>query len=181
MGRSGFSRDLCVIEDGGSGCRSGFSRDSALSKMRCSGLKPLLQKDQFCRSSFSRDLALTSASATTLCVIEDAKFGAKAPPIKRSILQERLSLQPLRPADESVLRSSPEGRWVSGMEFTPPPDGPAHGPSSPARPHSPRCAGAPPGSAPRTSPPRPALPGTSGAGAGWRDRSPGRRSGRGSG
>jgi hypothetical protein len=46
-GRRGFRRDLCVIEDSGS------------------GLKPLLQKPSFCRSGFRRDL----------CAIENQKLG----------------------------------------------------------------------------------------------------------
>jgi hypothetical protein len=80
-----FRRDPCLIEDGVRGespsykkidfCRSGFSRDPAVSKTggqvvgtvfaaaaheienEGSGRKPLLQKAHICRSGFRRDLA----------------------------------------------------------------------------------------------------------------------------
>jgi hypothetical protein len=65
VGRSGFSRDPCAIENQGFGVyRSGFHCDPCVIEGGGSGRKPLLQKPSFCRSGFSRDP----------CVIENQGF-----------------------------------------------------------------------------------------------------------
>jgi hypothetical protein len=78
VGRSGFSRDPCVIENQGFGVyRSGFHCDSCAIEGGGSGRKPLLQKPSFCRSGFSRD------------PLRHREPGVRS-------LSERLSLRPLR-------------------------------------------------------------------------------------